>query len=203
MRPYLANFLQMLQLFVWSSNLLGSSCHASDIQLHRAVPSSDPVNVPRRRTSMSEEHSPGNISQTASAERSLLSQQIRLNSENSLSQMSNGTAAHAAPPLEAAEPQVGSSRQIFLPIALPKQESESNRSSQLLNGGLLATNNVLQKGPRLEGFAEQPSAEGQSHLQQSLNTEWQSRAPPDAPDQQLAQVQACFSLAVLCKSLYM
>lgn len=168
---------------------------------HGAVPSSDPVNVPRRRTSMSEEHSPGNISQTASAERSLLSQQIRLNSETSLSQMSNGTAAHAVSPLEAAEPQVGSSRQSFPPLLVTKQESGSDRSSQLLNGALPASNGFLQQGPRLESFEEQPSAESQSHLQQSPSTQWQSLALPDARDQQVAQVQLFHNLSVLCHTL--
>lgn len=151
---------------------------------------------------MSEEHSPGNISQTASAERSLLSQQIRLNSETSLSQMSNGTAAHAASPLEAAEPLVGSSRQSFPPLPVAKQDSGGDRSSQLLNGGLPASNGVLQNGPRLKAFGAQSSAESLSHMQQSPSTQWQSLALPDAGDQQLAQVQLLHNLTVLHHDLH-
>lgn len=162
------------------------------------VPSSDPVNVPKRRPSASEEHSPGNVSQTASAERSLLSQQIRLNSENSLSQMSNGSAAHAASPLDAAEPQVGSSRQSFSPLPVPKQESGGDGSSQLMNGGLPVTNGALQNGPILDCFGIQPSAGSQSHMQHSPSIEWQSRALPDTRDQQQAQVpDDCISTRVL------
>lgn len=145
------------------------------------VPISDPVNVPRRRTSVSEEQSAGNISQPASAERSLLSQQIRLNSDTSLSQMSSGTAAHVRP--DAVEAQVGSSHQSFPPFAVPKQESGSGDGSQLSNGYLHATSGALQNGPLREGFAAQPS-ETQSQTKQAPSTDWQS----DPGEQQQKQV---------------
>ena len=154
------------------------------------VPSSDPVNVPRIRTSASEEHSAGNISRAASAERSLLSQQIRLNSDTSLSQMSNGTAAHVRQGFpEAAGPQVGSSRQSFPPLAPSKQESGSDDGSHLLNGGLHATAGALQNGTLHEGFGEQPSAEIQSQRKQAPSIDWQPHALPDTGDQHQGQVQ--------------
>lgn len=146
------------------------------------VPTSDPVNVPRRRTSISEEQSAGNISQPASAERSLLSQQIRLNSDTSLSQMSSGTAAHVRP--DAVEAQVGSSHQSFPPSPVPKQESGTGNGSQLSNGCLHATSGALQNHPLREGFGKQP-AESQSQTKQAPSIDWQS----DPGEQQQKQVR--------------
>lgn len=148
------------------------------------VPTSDPVNVPRRRTSISEEQSAGNVSQPASAERSLLSQQIRLNSDTSLSQMSSGTAAHVRP--DAVEAQVGSSHQSFPSVPVPKQESGNDEGSQLSNGGLHATSGALQNGPPRAGFHEQP-AESQSQSKGAPSIDWQS----DPGEQQQKQVR-CF-----------
>ena len=153
------------------------------------MPSSDPVNVPRRRTSVSEEHSAGNISRGASAERSLLSQQIRLNSDTSLSQMSNGTAAHVhqgSP--EAAEPQIGSSRQSFPPLPPPKQESGSGEGNCRVSGDLHATDGTLQNGTLHEGFGKQPS-ESQSQAKRAPSKHWQSHVLPDTKDQHQGQVE--------------
>ena len=150
------------------------------------MPSSDPVSVPKRRTSVSEEQSAGNISRAASAERSLLSQQIRLNSDTSLSQMSNRTAAHlrqGSP--EAAEPQVGSSRQSFPPLPPPRQESGSDEGGHLSSCGLRAAEEALQN----EDFGQQPSVESQSRTKRAPSTNWQSHALPDTRDQQQGQVQ--------------
>ena len=146
------------------------------------VPTSDPVNVPRRRTSISEEQSAGNVSQPASAERSLLSQQIRLNSDTSLSQMSSGTAAHVRP--NAVEAQVGSSHQSFPPFPVPKQESGTGNDSQHSNGCLHATNGALPNGQLREGFGEQRS-ESQSQTKQTPSIDWQS----DHGEQQQKQVR--------------
>lgn len=156
------------------------------------VPTSDPVNVPRRRTSFSEEQSAGNISHPASAERSLLSQQIRLNSDTSLSQMSSGTAAHVRP--DAVEAQVGSSHQSFPP--LPKQESWSGSGSQHSNGCLHASNGALQNGPLREGLGEQP-AESQSQTKQAPSIDWQS----DPGEQQQKQVWCLSPSDVLMRTV--
>lgn len=58
-----------------------------------AVPSSSPVAVPaRRQTSTSEEHAlSSSMARATSTERSLLSQQIRVNSGSSLHSLNNGT----------------------------------------------------------------------------------------------------------------
>lgn len=146
--------------------------------------------MPRRRTSVSEEHSTGNISRAASAERSLLSQQIRLNSDTSLSQMSNGTATQVfkgSP--EAAEPQVGSSHQRFLPLPQPKQESGSDEGSHQLSGGLHATGGAVQNGTLHERLGEQPSVESQIQKKRAPSIDWQPHSLPDTGDQHRGQVQ--------------
>lgn len=164
------------------------------------MPSSDPVNVPRRRTSASEEHSAANVSQGASVEqRSLLSQQIRLNSDTSLSQMSNSTAAHVhRSSLEAAEPQIGSSSQNFPPLPFPKQEAGADRGSHPVSGALLATDGALQNGSLHEGFVEQPSTESQSQTKRGPSIDWQSHALPDTVDKEHGQVQFFHFSTVPC-----
>ena len=146
--------------------------------------------MPRRRTSVSEEHSAGNISRAASADRSLLSQQIRMNSDTSLSQMSNGTAAHVfkgSP--EAAEAQVGRSSQSFPPLPQPKQESGSDEGSHLSNGGCTQTDGAVQNGTLPEGFGENPSTESQSQEKRAPSIDWQPHALPDTRKQHQGQVQ--------------
>lgn len=154
-----------------------------------AVPSSNPVNVPRRQTSTSEEHSVGNTSQAASAERSLLSKQIRLNSDNSLSQMSNGGAAHLGGSSGIAEAQVGSSCQNLAPLPKSNRESADDRGIPIPNG---VPHGAPQNGPLPEGFDEQASAESQSHMKRVPSMDWQSHA--SKKDQQHGQV----SLQVTC-----
>ena len=113
--------------------------------------------------------------------------------------MSNGTAAklcNGSP--EAAEPQVGSSRQSFPPLAPPKQQSGSDEGSHLLDGGLHATNGALQNGTLHEGFGEQPSAESQSQTKQAPSIDWQSHALPDNREQHQGQVHASLPFQIEC-----
>ena len=145
-----------------------------------AVPSSSPVNVPRRRTSASEERA---VSNAASVERSLLSQQIRLNSDNSLSVMTAGGGVLSdLGSVQSPEPQAGSSHQSFLPMSAIKRESVDEHGGFLSSGWLSGT---LQNGSSHEGFGAQASAESQSHMKRVPSVDWQ---PQVLPSKQLGQV---------------
>lgn len=158
------------------------------------------MNVPRRRTSTSEEHSIGNTSRAASAERSLLSQQIRLNSDNSLSQMSNGGAAHMGPgSQEGVEPQVGSSRQYFPPLPNGKHDSSHDRGNLMNGTAQMGADGALPNGNLLEGFGEQPSTESQSHRKISPSGDWHASA--SIGEQPHGQVSNLNLYRICCESV--
>ena len=142
-----------------------------------AVPSSQPVDVPIRRRSTSEDRLSGGPSRVGSTERSLLSQQMRQSSDK-LHQMTNGGTHLAPSSLDDLDPLAGDSRQDLpflagssrqeLPFTpSPRQESISDSAAPVLNGGM---------SKALSGQIPE------QHAQQSLPVEThQLQLPPSIP----------------------
>ena len=159
----------------------------------RAVPSSSPVAVPtRRRTSNSEEHPrSASMAQAASNERSLLSQQIRVNSGSSLHCLNTH---HAEAQLNT-DPKTS-----HLDDGLPFPTSNSpeatcpgHSSPPLLNGG---PPGGLQEG--LHGFmngsgTQHSSAQSQHHMQRVPESNWE----PPVGSQQRAPLLVCYTVSLL------
>ena len=138
-----------------------------------SVPSSSPVAVPaRRRTSTSEEHPhSASMARAASTERSLLSQQIRVNSGSSLHSLNNH---HAEAQLNT-DPKTNHMDDNF-PLATsnsPEASVPGHSSPPLLNGG---TPGGLQGGLqefRNGGATQHSSAHSQHHMQRVPESNWE------------------------------
>ena len=131
-----------------------------------AVPSSQPVDVPIRRRSTSEDRLSGGPSRVGSTERSLLSQQMRQSSDK-IHQMTNGGAHLASSSLDDLDPLAGGSRQELPFTPSPMQESISDSTAPMLNGGMSKV---------LSGQIPE------QHAQQSLHMDThQLQLPPSIP----------------------